>query len=369
MDRFFVQSISIIPYFIDIINLYLMNKFGMTLFIVLMTFLTAFSQEEKVKVGVIGFYNFENLFDTVDDPKINDEEFLPESAKKWTEDLYTKKLDNLAKVVSELGTKLSPDGVAILGVSEVENRKVLEDFVKRPAVADRDYQIVHFDSPDKRGIDVALLYQKKYFKVTYSKNYPLKLYGENGKRKYTRDVLYVAGLFDGDPIHVMVNHWSSRGGGQRAIAYRNAGAAKCRAISDSIMAVNPNAKIIIIGDLNDDPSNESVKKILGAKAKKKKVKEKGFYNTMYDKYKKGFGTLAYNDAWNLFDQLIVSKGLINKEVPGYHFYQSHVYRKDYLIQKFGHFKGYPFRTFSGDNYIGGYSDHLPVYMYIVKKVL
>ena len=178
----------------------------------------------------------------------------------------------------------------------------------------------------------------------------------------------MTGLFDGEPLHILVNHWSSRGGGHAAIAYRNAGAAKCKAISDSIMAINPDANIIIMGDLNDDPSNDSVKKVLGAKAKQKRVKDKGFFNTMYSKYKKGFGTLAYNDAWNLFDQLIISKGLIDPKVKGYHFYKSVVFRKDYLIQKFGHFKGYPFRTFGGANYLGGYSDHLPVILYIVKAV-
>ncbi len=345
-----------------------MKKFGVITFILLASIQIVIGQSKSVKVGVVGFYNFENLFDTVDDPEINDEEFLPNGDRKWTDDLYQEKLDHLARVVSEIGTKLSPDGVALLGVAEVENRRVLEDFVQRPAVANRHYEIVHYDSPDKRGIDVALLYQPKYFKVTYSKNYPLELYDENGKRKYTRDILYVAGLFDGEPLHVLVNHWSSRGGGAAAIGYRNAGAAKCKAISDSIMMVNPNAKIIIMGDLNDDPSNESVKKILGAKAKQRQVKEKGFFNTMYSKYKKGFGTLAYNDAWNLFDQLIVSKALIDEKVPGYHFYKSHVLREDYLIQKFGHFKGYPFRTFGGGNYIGGYSDHLPVYLYLVKEV-
>ncbi len=345
-----------------------MNKFSISLFIVLTTIQISFAQSKNVKIGAIGFYNFENLFDTVDDPEINDEEFLPEGDRKWTDDLYQEKLDHLAKVVSEMGTQLSPDGMAILGVSEIENRKVLEDFVARKAVADRHYQIVHYDSPDHRGIDVALLYQEKYFKVKYSKNFPLDLYDSKGNPKKTRDILYVAGEFDGEPLHIMVNHWSSRGGGHDAIGYRNAAAAKCKTIADSIMTVNPNAKIIIMGDLNDDPSNDSVKKVLGAKARQKKVKDKGFFNTMYAKYKKGFGTLAYNDAWNLFDQLIISKGLINKKVPGYHFYKSYVFRKDYLIQKFGHFKGYPFRTFGGGSYIGGYSDHLPVYLYIVKEV-
>ncbi len=327
------------------------------------------AQESQFKVACVGFYNFENLFDTEDDPLIRDEEFLPDGKRHWNDELYQDKQKNLAKVISELGKDLTPDGIAILGVSEVENRKVLEDFVKQPAVADRNYQIVHFDSPDERGIDVGLLYQPKYFKVTGSSAIPLFIYNDNGVRNFTRDILHVAGELDGEEIHVLVNHWLSRSGGEkRSRPGRNAAALLCKQVTDSLHQLNPAAKVIILGDLNDDPTSPSVKQVLACKSKKKDVKTGDLYNPMQDFYKKGFGTTAYRDAWSLFDQVIVSSGLVEKSASGYRYYKAVVHNKPYLIQQTGRYKGYPFRTFDFDNYIGGYSDHLPVYVYLIKQV-
>lgn len=329
----------------------------------------AAAQQQSFKIGCIGFYNFENLFDTLDTPDISDEEFTPRGPKNYDTRLYREKLDNLARVVSELGTDKTPDGVSILGVSEVENRSVLEDFVQHPKLIARNYQIVHYDSPDHRGIDVALLYQPKYYQVLGSKAIPLLIYDDNGERRYTRDILLVSGRYDGDPLHVLVNHWPSRSGGESATQeYRNAGALVCKNVSDSLMRADPKAKIIIMGDLNDDPTSPSVRKVLAAKGNKKQVKPNGFYNPMEAFYKKGIGTLAWRDAWNLFDQLIINKPLIDPRTGGYQFYQAAVYNERYLTQKTGQFTGYPFRTFAGDNYLGGYSDHFPVYLFLVKAV-
>ncbi|MEZ5044242.1 MAG: endonuclease/exonuclease/phosphatase family protein [Saprospiraceae bacterium] len=340
-----------------------------TLSFLLFSFIANAQEKQSYRVGAIGFYNFENLFDTADDPRIKDEEFTPKGANNWTPELYQQKLENLAKVVAEMGTDVTPDGMGILGVAEVENRKVLEDFVAHPKLRDRKYQIVHFDSPDFRGIDVALLYQAKYFSVETARAIPLALFEDNGTRKYTRDILMVSGSFDGDPIHVFVNHWPSRSGGASATqAYRNAAALKVKILSDSLMQLDPKAKIVIMGDLNDDPSSPSVKKVLGAKAKTTAVKEKGFFNPMYTNFKKGLGTLAYRDAWNLFDQIIISEGLVNAPDTTYRFYSARVFSPNYLYQKTGHFKGYPFRSFSGNTYIGGYSDHFPVYIFLIKSI-
>lgn len=325
--------------------------------------------KQSYRVGAIGFYNFENLFDTEDDPKIRDEEFTPKGSRNWTTELYQTKLDNLAKVVSEMATDLTPDGLSILGVSEIENRRVLEDFVLHPAIKDRKYEIVHYDSPDRRGIDVALLYQPKYFKVQSARAVPVKIYEDDGDRKFTRDVLFVSGTFDGDLLHIFVNHWPSRSGGAAASqAFRNAAAMEVKVLSDSLMQADPKSKIVIMGDLNDDPSSASVKKILNAKAKTKMVKTKGFFNPMYSFFKKGIGTLAYRDAWNLFDQIIISEGLLNSPETGYRFYKAQVYSPKYLYQKTGHFRGYPFRSFGGNTYLGGYSDHFPVYIFLVKSI-
>lgn len=342
------------------------------LFLFAFTFLLAFSlqgQGQQYKVACVGFYNFENLFDTEDDPDIRDEEFLPNGRRNWTEEVYWDKQKNLARVVSELGTELTPDGVAILGVAEIENRRVLEDFVKQEAIADRNYQIVHYDSPDERGIDVGLIYQPKYFTVTGSRAIPLIIYDDDGDRNFTRDVLHVSGTLDGEELHVLVNHWPSRSGGEkRSRPGRNAGAMICKTVKDSLQAINPNVKVIIMGDLNDDPTSPSVNQVLACKTKKKDTKPGDVFNPMHAMFKKGQGSNAYRDAWSLFDQVIVSYGLVAKRNPGYRFYKAVVYNKPYLIQRTGQYKGYPFRTFDFDNYIGGYSDHLPAYVFLVKEV-
>jgi len=324
---------------------------------------------QQYKVGAIGFYNLENLFDTEDDPLINDSEFLPTGKKNWTEAIYQEKQGNMARVISELGTELSPDGVSILGVSEVENRKVLEDLVKQPKLASRNYQIIHFDSPDERGVDVGLLYQTKYFKPTSSKAVFTPVFNADGTPDQTRDILFVSGLYDGEPLHILVNHWPSRSGGEAASQpKRNASALICKNIADSLMQADPNAKIIIMGDLNDDPTSPSVKKILAASFKKEDTKKGGLFNPMYDFFKRGIGSNAYQDSWNLFDQIILSHGLINEKAGGFQFYNARVFNESYLFQKSGQYRGYPLRTFSGDNYIGGFSDHLPVFVYLVKPI-
>jgi hypothetical protein len=327
------------------------------------------SQEARYEVACIGFYNLENLFDTLNDPNINDEEFTPEGPRNWTKEVYLDKQKNMARVISELGTEMTPDGVAILGVAEIENRSVLEELVKQPALAARHYQIVHYDSPDERGVDVGLLYQPKYFTVKGSKSIPLIIYGEDKQRNFTRDILYVSGLLNGEPLHVLVNHWPSRRGGEAATQpFRNAAALICKNVKDSLLQIDPHAKVIVMGDLNDDPVSPSVKKVLDAKGKKKDVKPGGFFNPMYDFFKQGYGTMAYQDAWSLFDQIILSAGLADEQQPGYRFYKAAVHNRPYLIQHTGQFKGYPFRTFDFDNYIAGYSDHFAVYVYLVKAL-
>jgi len=253
-------------------------------------------------------------------------------------------------------------------VAEIENRKVLEDFAAQPQVKDRNYQIVHYDSPDFRGIDVALLYNPKYYKVLNSRPIPMVSYEENGVPRGTRDILFVSGMFDGEPLHVLVNHWPSRSGGEATTRHlREMAALLCKNVVDSLCAADPNAKVIIMGDLNDDPTSSSVRQVLQAKRNADDVKKCGLFNPMWELHAKGTGTLAYNDAWNLFDQIIASYGLVQKDQEGYRFYQARVFSKPWLVQKSGHFKGYPLRTFSGDAYLGGYSDHFPVYVFLLKE--
>jgi len=326
------------------------------------------SAQERAQIAAVGFYNFENLFDTEDDPAIDDEEFTPDGRNRWTEIRYHTKLQQLAQVVSELGTELTPDGLALLGVAEVENRKVLADFSLEPKVRDRNYQIIHYDSPDRRGIDVALLYNPKYFSPLHSEAIRVPLFEPNGDTIFTRDVLYVSGLFLEDTLHLLVNHWPSRRGGQKASEPRRIAAAmKNKQISDSLRTRNPQANILIMGDLNDDPVNRSVKKVLDATNRPDKLGPKGFFNPMYDLFKQGIGTLAYRDAWSLFDQILISPGLLSGE-EGLWYYSAEIFNPPYLQQQTGAFQGYPLRTYGGGTYLGGYSDHFPVYVYLVRKM-
>lgn len=324
---------------------------------------------DQYKVASIGFYNLENLFDTLDSPTTNDLDFLPQGRLMWNTEKYVSKQANMSKVISELATELTPDGVALLGVAEIECRKVLEDLVVQPGLKNRNYQIVHYDSPDERGIDCGLLYNPKYFQVTGSRAVPVPLKDpKTGVVDLTRDILYVAGKFDGEALHVMVGHWPSRRGGESGSAWARAAAASvCKHLSDSIQTVDPNAKIVIMGDLNDDPDSKSLTSVLKARRSAENLKYGELYNPMYDLYKNGDGTLAYKDSWDLFDQMIVSKGLVNKLAGGWQLYNAHVFRRPWLIQTEGAFRGYPFRTYVGDIFINGYSDHLPVYMFLLKK--
>lgn len=344
-----------------------MKSFSLTL-AGLFVCLALFAQKREYQVAAIGFYNLENLFDTLDSPTTNDADFLPTGRLLWNSERYKSKQANMAKIIQLLATDRTPDGVALLGVAEVENRKVLEDLVAQDAIKDRNYQIVHFDSPDERGIDVGLLYQPKYFTVEEARALRVDLIDpDNGERDYTRDVLYVKGQFGGEPLYVMVNHWPSRSGGETASAWRRAEAAKvCRKMVDSLLAANANAKIVIMGDLNDDPNNKSITEVLHAVKSTGKQKASDLYNPMYDMYQNGIGTLAYRDAWNLFDQLILSKGLVSKKVGGWQYYRSMIFREPWMFQEDGAFRGYPMRTFVGEIFLNGYSDHLPVYMLVLR---
>ena len=322
-------------------------------------------KNKQYHVACIGFYNVENLYDTINQPN-NDEEYLPESNNRWNTAKYLKKLDNLSKVISEMAIDATPDGVAILGLAEVENRGVLEDLVKTEKLKNRNYQIVHYDGPDRRGVDVALIYNPNYFTVDNSVSYTLKIPGK--ENFHTRDQLLVSGSLDGEKLHIIVCHWPSRRGGEkRSRPLRNAAAQLSRHIADSIFSIEPNAKIMIMGDLNDDPTNESVKKHIKTVAKTHEVREDLFFNPMEELYNKGIGTLAWRDSWSLFDQIILSYSLTKCHYETFCYYGAKVFNKPYVRQEEGNFKGYPFRTFAGGAYTGGYSDHFAVYVILLKE--
>jgi len=296
-----------------------------------------------------------------------DDDRTPEGKDGWTQERYKQKVANIAKVLSQIGsvtTQTSPD---IIGLCEVENKKVLEDLVSHPKLQKMNYGIVHFDSPDERGIDVAFIYKKAVFLPTSFQSRRLILQNVDGDRDYTRDQLVVGGLLDDEQIYCIVNHWPSRSGGAtRSKPNRLAAAKLNKRIIDSIVKMDNSAKIISMGDLNDDPIDDSLRKILKTKGKQKNLEENDLFDPMEKLFKKGIGSLAYRDKWNLFDQIYFTANLLEKKGGSYRFWKANVFTAPYLFSKKGKYKGYPFRTYAGGNYTGGYSDHFPVYMHLIR---
>lgn len=330
-----------------------------------------YAQERKFKIVSIAFYNLENLFDTKDNPFTFDDDRTPEGDDVWTTPKYQEKLKHLARVISEIGIAEIQQPPVLIGICEVENREVVEDLIKQPDLQQYNYGIIHYDSPDRRGIDVALLYRKDFFFPKHSQSRELLIFNSNksNKRVYTRDQLVVSGVLDGETIHLIVNHWPSRSGGQAASNYkREKAAALNRKIIDSIYQKEPLARVISMGDFNDDPTNSSFKKVLETKKSPKNLNLHQLFNPMEKMRKKGLGTLAYRDGWNLFDQIILSGGFTTKSYETFQYYKAGIFNKKYLINQNGKFKGYPFRSYGSSGYQGGYSDHFPVYVYLIKEV-
>lgn len=349
-------------------NRFLNKKTTLLILIVVGLAISIRAQEEKqFEVACIGFYNLENLFDTIDSPDTRDTEFTPEGRNSWTAKRYAEKLEHMAEVIAQLGSDLTPDGIAVLGVSEIENKTVLEDLVATPDLKPFDFHIVHYDSPDKRGVDVGLLYQPKYLKVTNSASHTLTIEGKDDF--YTRDQLVVSGIMMGEKMHFIVNHWPSRRGGQSASQpLRNAAADLTRSIVDSLQKVDRKARIIVMGDFNDDPTDPSVFEHLNAKTNKADLKKNDLYNPTAAPFKKGIGTLAYRDNWNLFDQIVVSAPLVDEDYDDWTFFRFEIFKRKFLLQKEGAYEGYPYRTFAGGRYLGGYSDHFPVYVFLIREL-
>lgn len=333
-------------------------------------YFSAVAQEEKqYLINTVAFYNVENLFDYEKDPITFDGDWTPEGKNHWTRELYEAKLANMARVVSEIGVDITGSSPALIGVCEVENRRVLEDLLNQTPLVDKEYGIVHFDSPDRRGIDVALLYKKRLFVPTHYKAFELVLFSDSDRsnRIYTRDQLLVSGMFDGEKIHIIVNHWPSRSGGEARSRPKRVRAAELnKRIMDSLFSDDPYAKIITMGDFNDDPTSPSIKKTLKTKSKRENLNLKELYNPMEAMYKKGMGTLAYQDSWNLFDQIMVSTELTKKDFSSYRFYKAGIFNKNYLQTASGRYKGYPFRSYA-TGFTGGFSDHFPVFIYLIKE--
>ena len=291
------------------------------------------------------------------------DDFTANSAKNWDTQKYNDKMGKLAKVISELGRQYTNDNPAIMGLLEIENRQVVQDLISQPLLAKSDYGIVHFNSYDARGVDNAIIYQKKRFRPTETYKKEIKIFDDEGKRVYTRDIIVMKGLLDGERIAVFMNHWPSRSGGEaRSLPRRIAAAAALKEEMDKASAESPGIKLIAMGDFNDDPVSPSLRKHLGAVGEPSELSDKSpYYNLMTKLYKAGVASLAYRDAPNLFDQIIVSKNLYSPEkmTGTYSVYKVEIFAPSYLVNSQGQWKGYPYRSWDGDRYTGGYSDHFP----------
>ena len=305
-------------------------------------------------------YNVENLFDTEDDPKIPDEEFLPGSVKQWNQERYEKKLNDIARVISEVNIKELPE---LVGLVEIENQSVLEDLIHAEKLNGQGYGIIHEESPDYRGIDVALLYRKEEFKELAHEMLPV-IFPDDPKFK-TRDILHVTGQMRDQTVHVFVNHWPSRiGGDDKTEPKRVLAASVLKAKVDQVLAADPQAKIIIMGDMNDEPASKSMNKTLGAQLP---GSDSALVNLMMPDDNAGLGTYFYSGAWNMLDNLVVSSALLNSDGMKVKNNKGFILNNEWMIYTSKKGDRTPNRSYVGDKYVGGVSDHFPVYFKLWVK--
>jgi predicted extracellular nuclease len=313
-----------------------------------------FKKKKPKSLYTIAFYNLENLFDTKDDPNTLDDDFTPNGFKKWSMKRYKSKLNKLAKTISEIGKEISKNPPVLLGIAEVENEPVIQDLLNTESLRDIDYGYVHYDSPDERGIDTALIYHKANFEVLHSEPIALMLFEKDGRRDTTRDILYVKGKLNKEEIHVFVNHWPSRRDGDQQTSIKRVKAAETiKSFMSKIETTEANPNYIVMGDFNDGPDDESIKSLMASDH---------LYNPMEKLITPERGSANYKQTWMLFDQIMVSHSFLNYEKGTHSFAHANIFDESFLREFKGKFKGNPYRTYAGRKYIGGYSDHFPVYI-------
>lgn len=303
---------------------------------------------------VLAFYNLENLFDTVDDPHTLDDDFTPKGFKVWKDSKYRSKLNKLGKAISKIGEEENFDPPVMIGVAEVENARVMQKLLETKYLDEISYSYVHFDSPDERGIDTGLIYNTTNFELYDAQTLPLLIENTDGKRDYTRDILYVYGKLNGEEVHVFVNHWPSRRDGAKETEYKRIAAAetiliKIKELNEQYSSPN----LILMGDFNDDPNSNSIQVLMDSGL---------FINPMKKLLSPNSGSANYKGEWSLFDQIIISHSFLNHEPQTHSFQKAAIFAPQFLKEWRGKYKGNPFRTYAGKKYIGGYSDHFPVYV-------
>ncbi len=300
----------------------------------------------------IAFYNLENLFDTVDDPDRMDETFTPVGEARWDEKKLKAKVRKLGSVIASIGQQDNPYKPVLIGVAEVENAVVLEKLINSPQLKELGYSFVHYDSPDERGIDTALIYRSRFFKILSSEAVNMFLKTPEGQPDLTRDILYVIGELAGQRVHVLVNHWPSKRAGEAETAYKRLEAAKQnRIIISKIKSEEPDARIIVMGDFNDDPQSDSITHLM----------DTDFYNPMELLLTNDEGSTTYRGKWNLFDQIIFTNNFMKPYQNPFVFEKADIFNAASVVIQKGKYKGNPFRTYAGPKYLGGVSDHFPVY--------
>lgn len=352
-----------------------MKKITLFMFMALICAMSMRAEGNDYYVRCVAFYNLENLFDTVHDEGKNDYEYLPDGGMHWTAIKYEHKLDRMGYAVSQLGKDIDPRGAMCVGVAEVENIRCLEDLCKvMEEKYDAHFKPILLEGPDRRGVDVGFLYNPSLFKVVNVKGHEMKAHYEDGGVVKTRLQLLISGYIIGDgkpeKIHVIVNHWPSRYGGElRSRPTRDTAAMLTKSIVDSLYLKEPRAKIIVMGDLNDDPFNHSCAVVLDAKKERDEVPEHGLFNTMWQRLDRGVGSLAYNGSWNLFDQIIISEPLLTEKLESdrWCYWKPQIFNKPFLTVQEGKDKGTPLRTHKGGVWQDGYGDHYPTMIYLYKR--
>lgn len=310
-------------------------------------------------IYTVAFYNLENLFDTKKDPNTIDRDFLPLGKKLWTEKKYRKKVYKMGKAISSIAKDKTGKPPVFVGIAEVENAGVIQDLVESEHLKNANYNFVHYDSPDERGIDVALLINEDYFTLENSESIPIAIYETSGVKDYTRDALYVKGVLNDEQVHVFVCHWPSRRDGAELTSHKRVQAAKqITSFIERQADINDLSKVIIMGDFNDNPVDVSVKDNLVTS---------NLYNPFEKLMNITQGSLSYYSQWHLFDQIIFSHNFFKMEKGKHSFQNADIFDEPFLAEWKGRKKGLPFRTFSGRRYLGGYSDHFPVYINLRKK--